>query len=656
MKPPSKMSTDPAENVPRPGKIARREFLLTTAGAGAASVLAGETAASPQEDPEAGLPPFPPSLRTSGGLLRPQQNLHRNLSDLSGFWQFQLDPEDTGEKNGWFRELPLPRTIAVPCSWNDLFDDAQDYLGAAWYLRESWVAPAWRGQRILLYFASVNYSARVWLNGEPLGGHEGGHLPFAFDIGEKLVWDRPNLIAVRVENIQTPTRVPPGGGPAGGLFTGYPATHYDFFPYCGIQRQVEIVSLPPVSIEDVTAITKIEGSTGTVEVKASASRAWNGTGKARLGEGDPALEAGLHFRDGQATATLRVPGAKLWSPSSPHLYTLHLSLAEGGKTLDSYSLKIGIRTVEVHGDQLLLNGQPIFLKGCAKHEDFPINGRGLNVPLVVRDAELLKWMGANSYRTSHYPYSDEAMETADREGFLIIDEIPAVGMSFSDGDENIEKRQAQCLRDIDDLIARDKNHPSVIIWSVANEPSPGNIMARGGKNPKGVTAGTAFFTKLFAQAHLRDNTRPATFTSVQGGPREWIALADVACLNLYFGWYSLGGLLEEASTALGKELDSVHAELHKPIIITECGAEAIAGTHATPAQMWTEEYQVEYLRRYLEVVGQRKFMAGIHVWNFANFKTGQSIVRAQGMNQKGVLTRDRQPKMAAHFLRSKWKT
>lgn len=656
MKSSNKMSKDVESSELRLGKMARREFLLTTAGAGAATVLAGEAAARPQEDPEAGRPAFPPPLRTSGGLLRPQQNAHRNVSDLCGFWDFQLDPEDAGEKGGWFHALPSPRSIAVPCSWNELFDDAQDSMGPAWYMREAWVPSSWRGQRILLYFASVNYSARVWLNGEPLGGHEGGHLPFAFDMSEKVEWDRPNLIAVRVENIQAPTRVPPGGGAAMGLFTGYPATHYDFFPYAGIHRQVEIISLPKVALEDVTAVTKIDGSNGIVELKATASGGWNGTGKARLGTGSSQVEADLQFHDGQATATLSVPGAKFWSPDLPYLYPLHLALVDGAQTTDSYTLNIGIRTIEVRGDKLLLNGQPIFMKGCAKHEDFPINGRGLNIPLVVRDAEMLKWMGANSYRTSHYPYSDEAMETADREGFLIIDEIPAVGMTFSDGDENIEKRQAQCLQDIDDLIARDKNHPSVVIWSVANEPSPGNMLTQRGPNPKGVAAGSAFFTRLFERAHQRDSTRPATFTSVQGGPREWIALADVACLNIYFGWYSLGGRLDEAQSALAKELDAVHDLLHKPIIITECGAEAIAGTHATPPQMWTEEYQVEYLRRYLEVVDQRPFMAGFHVWNFANFKTNQSIVRAQGMNQKGVLTRDRTPKMAAHFLREKWKS
>lgn len=632
------------------GKMARREFLLTTAGTGAAAVLKSGGQQESQGESTAGAPASGSAVR----LLRPQQNAHRNLSDLSGFWEFQLDPGDHGEKDGWFRGLPSPRLTAVPCSWNDLFDDAQDYLGPAWYFREAWIPSSWREQRVLIYLGGVNYAARVWMNDELLGGHEGGHLPFAFDITNHVKWDRPNTIAARVENIQTATRVPPGGE-GRGFFTSYPATAYDFFPYCGIHRQVQIVSVPPTHLEDVTVLTKIDGTSGAVELHVEASGSWKGTGKARLGGAGEGIEADLSFEDGHAQTTLRVPGARFWSPSSPYLYPLELSLTDGGKELDSYTLKIGIRTVEVQADKLLVNGQPVFLKGCAKHEDFPIHGKGLDVPVVVRDAELFKWMGAISYRTSHYPYSEEAMDLADREGFLIIDEIPAVGMTFADGDANIQTRQAQCLRDINDLIRRDKNHPCVVIWSVANEPSPGGG-GRGGPNANAVAAGTAFFTRLLGEVRRLDATRPASFVSVQGGPREWVALTDVACTNAYFGWYSLGGRMEEAATAFAKDLDSMHTQLQKPIIVTECGAEAIAGTHASPPQMWSEEYQVEFLRRYLEVVAQRPFVAGLHVWNFANFKTPQSLIRAQGMNQKGVFTRDREPKMAAHFLRSQWKT
>ncbi len=630
-------------------KIPRREFLLAAAGSGAAAALPG----SARGESPAQIAAEEPAQHGVIRLLLPQQNAHRNLMDLSGFWQFQLDPEDAGLKAGWFRGLPSPRTIAVPCSWNDLFNDAEDYLGPAWYLHETWVPGAWRGQRTYLYFGSVNYAAQVWINGAPVGSHLGGHLPFAFEATSHLAWDRPNVIAVRVENIQTATRVPPGGETRG-FFTGYPATHYDYFPYAGIHRQVQLAALPQTSIEDVTVVTTIEGSTGIVKVKAQASGAWSGAGKVQLGADGAAVEAELDFHQGLAEATLRVPGAVFWSPETPHLYPLHLTLTAHGAPLDSYRLEIGIRTIEVRGQQLLLNGRPIFLKGFSRHEDFAISGRGLNVPVAVRDAELLKWVGANSFRTSHYPYSPECMELADRYGFLVIDEIPAVGMTFSDGEANIQKRLAQCLLDIDDLVARDKNHPSVIAWSVANEPGPGGNREGGGSRADAVAAGTAFFTKLLGRARERDGTRPATFTTVQGGPLEWTALCDIACLNAYFGWYSLGGRLDQAAQAFARYLDHANSVLHKPVVITECGAEALPGVHDEPPQMWTEEYQMEFLRHYLDVVAKRSFMAGFHVWNFQELKTPQSIIRPKGQNNKGVFTRDRRPKMSAHFLRSRW--
>lgn len=635
--------------------MARREFLFTAAGAGAAAALPGTSPGQSVRASATNAVAKKATQENVARLLLPQQNAHRNVLDLSGFWQFQLDPEDAGANVGWVHGLPMPRMIAVPSSWNDLFDDAADYLGPAWYFREAWIPDAWRGRRIFLYFGSVNYAAQVWVNGVPVGSHLGGHLPFAFDLTSHIAWDRPNTFAVRVENIQTATRVPPGGG-GPGFFTGYPATHYDFFPYAGIERQVQLVALPEDHIEDITVVTKIEGSTGMISVKAQASDRWSGAGRVQFGRGGASTHAPLDFRNGAAETTLRVPGAVFWSPETPLLYPLEVALEAHGTSLDSYHLDIGIRTIEVRGpmgEDFLLNGKPIFLKGFSRHEDFPLSGRGLNLPVSVRDAELLKWVGANSFRTSHYPYSPECMELADRYGFLVIDEIPAVGMSFSDGEANIQTRLEQCFRDIDDLVFRDKNHPSVIAWSVANEPGPGGQPGRGTSHQGAVAAGTAFFTKLLGRAREIDG-RPATFTTVEDGPLEWTALCDFACLNAYFGWYSLGGRLDEAAKAFGKYLDHVHEVLRKPIVITECGAEAIPGDHDDPPRMWSEEYQVEFLRHYLEVVGKRPYMAGFHVWNLHDFKTPQSIIRALSENNKGVFTRDRRPKMGAHFLRSRW--
>jgi len=592
-----------------------------------------------------------PAAPPRRGLLRPQQNQIRNLIDTSGIWEFQLDPAGEGEARRWFERLPSPRAIAVPCSWNDLFDDAKNYLDLAWYRTERWVPHAWRGERVFLRVGSANYASKLWVNGVEVARHAGGHLPFVAEITRQLAWDEPAGIAIAVENAPLPERVPagpsPGGGPWSGLLGGYPATTYDFFPYAGLHRPVLLYSAPQVHIDDVTVVTELEGPDGLVRVAVSAP-GYEGMGTARIGP----VEAELAFRGGEALAVLRLPSARRWSPDDPHLYRLELALVDGRRTTDAYALEVGIRTIERRGDRLLLNGQELTLTGFGKHEDFPIHGRGLDLPLLVRDYELLRWTGANSYRTSHYPYSEEAMLLADRLGVLVIDEIPAVSLGFGDGDELVAQRLAQCTQQLDELVARDKNHPSVILWCIANEPMAGNLLS--GATPERVEAGTRFFTALYEQARRLDATRPVMLVGVQGGPPEWLDVVDVPGVNRYYGWYSLGGRLDEAASALAAELDALHARLGKPIVITEFGADTAAGVHGQPAEMWSEEYQVELLRRYLDVAASRPFVAGVHVWNFADFKTGQGILRMAGMNLKGVFTRDRRPKMAAHFLRSRW--
>lgn len=591
-------------------------------------------------------------------MLYPQQNDIRNLLDLSGFWDFQLDPEEAGEGEGWFNRLAAPRAIAVPASWNDQFQDTRDYLGMAWYLRRTYVPRGWQGQRIYLRVGSANYAAKVWVNGAPVGEHEGGYLPFAFEITPHVLWDEPNAIAIRVENHLEPTRVPPGNVRTGmGGFGGsFPNANFDFYPYTGLHRPVILYAVPQTAIEDVTVVTSIEGDEGIVEVTVVQSGA-RGQGQLVLtGEGQ-IFQAALAFRDGVARAAIRVPQARLWSPEDPYLYRLEATLTARRRTVDRYALDVGIRTIAVEGDQVLLNGRPIFLKGFGKHEDFAVHGRGLDVPLVIKDYALLEWIGANSYRTSHYPYSEEAMAMADRQGILIIDEIPAVGLFFSDGPENVQARLRQCQQQIRELVGRDKNHPSVIMWSVANEPHTGNMrqmLQGGGTEDQATAAGSAFFQELFGLARDLDPTRLVTVVGMMRSPVEWLALSDVILINRYWGWYAQSGQLEEGAAVLEQELDRLHEELNKPIVISEFGADTMAGMHSDPPEMWSEEYQVEMLRRYLDVAARKPFVVGLHVWNFADFKTGQSIVRVGGMNRKGVFTRDRRPKMAAHFLRERW--
>jgi beta-glucuronidase len=594
-------------------------------------------------------------------VLYPQQNDVRNLLDLSGFWDFKLDPDDAGEAESWFNGLRNPHTIAVPASWNELFQDTRDYLDTAWYARKFFVPQGWQGQRVFLRVGSANYAAKVWVNGQFVGAHEGGHLPFAFDVTDRVTWGQPNSVAVQVEGKLMPTRVPAGniGGGASAFMAGYPNTTFDFFPYTGIQRPVILYAVPATRIEDVTVVTEIEGTNGVVKVTVEQTDCC-GTGKVTLVGENGIFAADLAFADSVASAEITVPGARLWSPDDPYLYTLTVTLTDGDMLIDRYTLNIGIRTVAVEGDKILLNGKPIYLTGFGRHEDFPIHGRGLNMPLIVKDYALLKWIGANSYRTSHYPYSEEQMVMADREGILVIDEIPAVGLQFEDSEDNIQTRLAMCKQQMEELIARDKNHPSVVMWSVANEPMPPDMMRRfmgGGDNTEDnvkEVRGTAFFKEMFDLTRALDPSRLVTLVGVMGSPLDWLDLADVVCINRYWGWYSQAGQIDAGAEFLAQELDGLYEQLGKPIMITEFGADTMAGAHSDPPEMWSEEYQTEFLRAYLDVAAERPFVAGLHVWNFADFKTGQGTRRAIGLNMKGVFTRDRRPKMAAHFLRERW--
>jgi len=308
--------------------------------------------------------------------------------------------------------------------------------------------------------------------------------------------------------------------------------------------------------------------------------------------------------------------------------------------MDAYTLQIGIRTIKVEGDKLYLNGQPIYLTGFGRHEDFPVIGRGYMPALIVKDYALMQWVGANSFRTSHYPYSEPMMEMADRLGILVIDENPAVGLFFSKN--GLEKREKLCQQYIRELIERDKNHPSVIMWSLANEPHSKPPHAR------------PFFLGLYQAAKKLDDTRPVTLVSFLGAAEESFEFCDVVSINRYLGWYSQPGNLDSGLELLSRELDALYLKFPKPLIMAEFGADAIAGQHAQPPEMFSEEYQADMLQRYIEVLRSKPFVVGEHVWNLCDFKTSQGVRRVGGMNMKGVFTRDRRPKLAAHRLRELW--
>lgn len=575
-------------------------------------------------------------------MLYPKPNEFRDLMDLSGLFEFKLDPDKVGEKERWQEGVRNCRTIAVPGSWNEQLLDTKNYMGSAWYFKRFYLPSSWKGKLVWLRVGSANYYARVWINGRFVGEHEGGYLPFQFETGEKVKFGEENLLSIKVDNELSPTRVPPGNiptedNPLSSRF--YPDVNFDFFPYGGIHRPVYLFSTPKTYIEDIAVTTKIRGKQGIVEYRISK-------------HGKDAEEVSIHlmgdklrlgqkvkFREDVAVGRLVVEDAVFWCQENPYLYELAVGLCSSESAIiDEYSLSVGIRVIEVREDKLCLNGRPIYLKGFGKHEDFPIIGKGLNLPLIVKDYSLMKWIGANSFRTSHYPYSEEMMDLADREGFLVIDEIPAVGLFFGKG---VERRLALCKQYLSELIARDKNHPSVIIWSVANEPHS--------KKPEA----KSFFKQLYEHAKKRDPSRLVTLASTLGLNEEVLECFDLICLNRYYGWYTEPGQLELACQKLDKELDELYRVYKKPIILSEFGAGAIAGMHAHPPEMFTEEFQAEFIQKYHKTIESKPYIVGEHVWCFADFKTAQAPHRVI-LNRKGVFTRIREPKLAAHILKKIW--
>jgi beta-glucuronidase len=576
-------------------------------------------------------------------VLYPQSNPFRQCINLSGFWDFRFDPDGRGEQAGWSGGFTGGDPIAVPASWNDQFENWRDYLGNAWYQTRFDLPWNWEQRRVVLRFGSVNYLAEVWLNGVRLGEHEGGHLPFEFDVTQHVHPDG-NLLVLRVEGELAPDRVPPGNVPWDPLDTfasvNYPPTSFDFFPFCGIHRPVLLYATPHDAIADLGVVTEIEGRNGRVMVRLDRVAGDAVIARFTLRGHGAEVSAEVLAPDETAEAVLAVPDAMLWAPESPNLYDLRVETVRGGDVFDLYSLPVGIRTVGVGGDALLLNGQPIILKGFGRHEDFPVTGRGLVPAVIVKDYALMKWVGANSFRSTHYPYSEQMMDLADRLGFLVIVETPAVGLFFRE--DGLERRLALCRQYTQEMIARDKNHPSVIMWSLANEPHS--------KRPPA----TSFFRELYSLAKLLDSTRPVTIVSMLGVEEEAFEFLDVMCLNRYFGWYTQGGRLDEGCALLSAELDALHEQYPKPLLLTEFGADTIPGWHAQPPEMFSEEYQAEMLTRYIEVANSKHYVVGQHVWNLCDFKTGQAVHRMGGMNLKGVFTRDRRPKLAAHRLRELW--
>ena len=594
-------------------------------------------------------------------MLYPANTKTRTAISLDGMWKFAIDWNEEGESKGWASGIPGSDTIPVPASFQDFYTDkdTREFTGDVWY-EDDITIPGWmEGQDVFLRFSAATHRATVYINGEKAGEHEGGFLPFLVDITDKARYGEENRITVKVNNELTETNIPCGRTIRLKNGRKMSKPYFDFYNYSGLQRSVHLLSIPPRSIEDIDLRYEISGNDASVLYSVRTK----GDGDIRLtlidADGDTAAEA--EGKDG----TMIVRDAHLWQVKNAYLYTLRITLSEDGKLLDTYEMPIGIRTVRIEGEDILINGSPVYLKGFGKHEDSDIVGRGFSIGVMKRDFELMKWIGANSFRTSHYPYDEEIYRMADREGFLIIDEVPAVGLfeslvNFLDagtgkGASSFFAKETTPLllkahiNAVDEMIARDKNHPSVIAWSLLNEPES--------KDEHSVP----YFTEVFNAARRLDpEKRPCTFAmEVSSGPDtcRCYHLCDFIELNRYYGWYIKGGYeISDAEDAFREEMERwKERKLDKPFIFTEYGGDTLSSEHKLPSVMWSQEYQDEVLEMQHRIFDSYGFVKGEQIWNFADFQTTEGLMRVNG-NKKGVFTRQRQPKDAAFLLKKRWES
>lgn len=592
-------------------------------------------------------------------MLYPINTETRTVVDLSGVWNFKLERDN--DPNDVQTPIESEYVMAVPGSYNDqgVVDEIRAHIGNVWYEREFIIPKSFKEDRVVLRFASATHHATVYVDGQEVVKHSGGFLPFEVELTDELASVGKHRLTVKVNNILDYSTLPVGNYSEEKRDDGSVARknnpNFDFFNYAGLHRPVKIYTTPKSYIEDIVIVTDINSEQeGIVNYTVKGNFDDNNTLKVSVIDEDGEVVASESNVEGEIT----VDQPHLWQPLNAYMYQLKVEIYDGDELIDSYEEPFGIRTVEVKDGQFLINNEPFYFKGFGKHEDTYYNGRGLNETANVLDIELFRWIGANSFRTSHYPYSEEMMRLADQQGIVVIDETTGVGLHLSftallnnDNSEkpntweglNTKEAHEQVIKE---LIARDKNHPSVVMWSVANEPAS---MEDGAKE---------YFEPLVQLTRdLDPQNRPVTIVLIltaQPDVDKVHELVDVICLNRYYGWYTQMADLQSAKNALTKELDKwCEIEPGKPIMFTEYGADTIVGFHSASTQMFTEEFQVDYYKANHEIVDQYPTFIGEQVWNFADFETADGLFRVQG-NKKGIFTRDRRPKSIAHYFKQRW--
>ena len=560
----------------------------------------------------------------------------RQGASLNGRWQTIMDPYQAGYydfhlnpiKDGGLGAnrvpankgdkyelafLPATPSLQVPSDWNTQKPELLWYEGTIWYRREFDYAPPSAPRRQFLWFGAANYQAVVFVNGKKLGQHEGGFTPFQFEV-TGLLKDRANAVIVKVDNHRHPDAVPP--------------TMTDWWNYGGLTRDVKLVDVPETFIQDY----QVQLEKGSLNRVVGWVRL-NGTRKRqKVAIRIPEASASVSVETGEdGSVQFAFPATlSLWSPENPKLYEVLIE-AETDRVPD----RIGFRGIATSGTKILLNGKPIFLRGVAIHAEAPFrSGR------VFSEAEartLLGWakeLGCNFVRLAHYPHDEVMTRLADEMGLLVWSEIPVYWAVQWENPEVYIKAERQ----LTEMISRDKNRASVVFWSVANETPLGD-------------ARTKFLSSLAAKARDLDATRLITAATLPhaGAPNTILLddplgkFLDVLGCNEYIGWYD--GPPEKADRT------SFQTSYDKPLVMSEFGAEAPAGSHGDDTAAWTEEYQANVYRHQIPMLQRIPFLQGMAAWILMDFRCPRRFLSGvqDYYNRKGLFS-DRGEKKAAYYV------
>jgi beta-glucuronidase len=555
---------------------------------------------------------------------------------MDGTWYFRADPLDQGLAQGLERQSSLTgwTPVSVPNAWNatDL-SDASQRGGVGWYRTDFRAPKASRGVSWVIRFESVNYRARVFLNGHQLGTHEGAYLPFEVP-ADRIRRSGVNHLVVRVDSRRTETDLPPlvdqdNGTPGGGWWN-----------YGGILREVYLRKVDSVDISDFLAQPRLpcRRCPATVVFRATLHNVSRSTQRASFHASVGGLAG--HFptvvikprRTRVVSAKVRVDNPRLWEPGDPQLYSVRAGVSIGGRTVGGWTAHIGIRSIKVRNGRLLINGIPTTLRGASMHEESVADGTGAALTPQDRRAmfQQLLQLGGTITRT-HYPLHPAFLEMADRAGVLVWDEVPMYRL----GEDQLKLRSVQRkgLNDIRDMILRDQNHPSVLTWSIGNElPS------------RPASGQEAYIRAAHSLIESMDDTRLIA-TDIAGYPsipKQIIFERYLTALGLndYFGWYpGPGGQLVDRN-ATGPYFDQMHQFYPRlALFVTEYGAEA--NHPGTVDEKGSYEFQSQWMQFQNQVFDQHPFINGAIAWILRDFKVrpgwdGGNPSPQPPWNQKGV--------------------